>query len=87
MTTPRRGRPVPITHCCASLRAIFIKYWFDLSLRQLEERCAMTCCCAGFLGYGLHQETPDHTTLQPLGGVSVPAAPRSLFLATRPRPD
>lgn len=57
-----RGRPV--THTVPRLlRAIFIKYWFDLSLRQLERQLRYDLLLRWFVGYGLHQETPDHTTL------------------------
>lgn len=60
--TTARGRPVA-HHVPRLLRAIFIKYWFDLSLRQLEERLRYDLLVRWFVGYGLHQETPDHTTL------------------------
>lgn len=61
-TTAVRGRPV--THTVSRLlRAIFIKYWYDLSLRQLEERLRYDMLIRWFVGYGLHQEIPDHTTL------------------------
>ena len=57
-----RGRPV--THTVPRLlRLLFIKYWSDLSLRQLEERLRYDLLVRWFVGYGLHQETPDHTTL------------------------
>lgn len=57
-----RGRPV--THSVTRLlRALFIKYWFDLSLRQLEERLRNDMLLRWFVGYSLHQPTPDHTTL------------------------
>lgn len=58
-----RGRPV--AHSVPRLlRAIFIKYWYDLSLRDLEERLRNDMLVRWFVGYGLHQATPDHTTLQ-----------------------
>ena len=57
-----RGRPV--THSVPRLlRALFIKYWYDLSLRDLEERLRNDMLVRWFVGYGLHQTTPDHTTL------------------------
>lgn len=57
-----RGRPV--AHSVPRLlRALFIKYWYDLSLRQLEERLCNDMLVRWFAGYGLHQATPDHTTL------------------------
>lgn len=57
-----RGRPV--THSVSRLlRAFFIKYWYDLSLRTLEERLRNDMLIRWFVGYGLHQATPDHTTL------------------------
>jgi hypothetical protein len=57
-----RGRPVAhsVPHL---LRALFIKYWYDLSLRQLEERLRNDMLVRWFVGYSLHQTTPDHTTL------------------------
>ena len=58
-----RGRP--IAHSVPRLlRTIFIKYWYDLSLRDLEERLRNDMLVRWFVGYGLHQPTPDHTTLQ-----------------------
>ena len=57
-----RGRPV--THSVSRLlRALFIKYWYNLSLRQLEERLRNDMLVRWFVGYGLHQVTLDHTTL------------------------
>lgn len=57
-----RGRPV--AHSVPRLlRAIFIKYWYDLSLRDLEERLRNDMLARWFVGYDLHQLTPDHTTL------------------------
>jgi IS5 family transposase len=57
-----RGRP--ITHSVPRLlRALFIKYWYDLSLRRLEERLRNDMLVRWFVGCGLHQATPDHTTL------------------------
>lgn len=60
--TSPRGRPVvhTVPHL---LRAIFIKYWFDLSLRQAEEHLRNDMLGRWFVGYPLHQETLDHTTL------------------------
>lgn len=57
-----RGRPV--AHSVPRLlRAIFVKYWYDLSLRDLEDRLRNDMLVRWFVGYGLHQATPDHTTL------------------------
>ena len=57
-----RGRPV-VHSVPRLLRALFIKYWYDLSLRALEERLRNDMLVRWFVGYGLHQTTPDHTTL------------------------
>lgn len=57
-----RGRPV--AHSVPRLlRALFVKYWYDLSLRQLEERLRNDMLVRWFVGYNLHRATPDHTTL------------------------
>lgn len=57
----RRGRP--IAHAVSRLlRALFIRYWYDLSLRQLEECLRNDMFVRWFVGYGLHEATPDHTT-------------------------
>jgi hypothetical protein len=42
---------------------MLVKYWYDLSLRQLEERLRCDMLLRWFVGYGLHETTADHTTL------------------------
>lgn len=73
-----RGRPV-IHTVARLLRAIFIKYWFNLSLRQLEERLRYDLLVRWFVGYGLHQETPDHTTLHRFEAYLYQQHPRLFF--------
>jgi IS5 family transposase len=58
----RRGHPV-VHQVRRLLRALLVKYWYDLSLRQLEERLRCDMLFRWFVGYGLHEATPDHTTL------------------------
>jgi len=58
----KRGHPV-VHWVRRLLRALLVKYWYDLSLRQLEERLRCDMVVRWFTGYGLHEETPDHTTL------------------------
>lgn len=58
----RRGHPV-VHQVRRLLRALLVKYWYDLSLRQLEERLRCDMLLRWFVGYGLYEETPDHTTI------------------------
>lgn len=62
---PQKGGPGhPVVHSVAKLlRALFIKYFYDLSLRELEEKIHNNMLVKWFVGYGLHEDAPDHTTL------------------------
>ena len=56
------GRPV--THSVPRLlRVLFLRYWFDLSLRGTEERLCFDMLARWFAGYALHENVPDHSTL------------------------
>ena len=58
------GRGRPNVHTVAKLlRALFVKYWFDWSLRRLEEEIRYNLLVKWFVGYALYEEGPDHTTL------------------------
>ena len=46
------------------VRALLVKYLFDLSYRQTEEKIDRDLLVKGFVGYGLFDSPPDHTTLQ-----------------------
>lgn len=46
------------------LRALIVKYLYDLSLRELEVRLYTDLLARWFVGYGLFDSLPDHTTLQ-----------------------
>ena len=55
------GRPV--THTVPKLlRLLFLRYWHDLSLRRSEEHLCFNSLARWFVGYDLHEPTPDHTT-------------------------
>lgn len=56
------GRPVEHT-VARLLRVLFLRYWFDLSLRRMEDRLRFDMLARWFAGYGLQQPVPDHTTL------------------------
>ena len=59
---PGPGRPVSHT-VPRLLRQLFLRYWFDLSLRGTEERLSFDMLGRWFAGYGLHENVADHTTL------------------------
>jgi hypothetical protein len=46
------------------LRALLIKYLYDLSLRELEVRLYTDLLARWFAGYQLFDDLPDHCTLQ-----------------------
>lgn len=56
------GRPVVHT-APRLLRMLFLRYWYDLSLRRTEERLCFDMLARWFADYGLHEKVPDHTTL------------------------
>ena len=60
----RRGPGRPVTHSVPRLlRLLFLRYWFDLSLRRTEELLTCNMLARWFVGYSLHENVPDHTTL------------------------
>ena len=61
------GRGAPITHPIPRLvRALLIKYLYNLSLRQTEEQIDNHLLVKWFVGYGLFETPPDHLTTPPL---------------------
>lgn len=46
------------------VRALLVKYLFNLSYRQTEAKIDRDLLVKWFVGYGLFQSPPDHTTLQ-----------------------
>jgi len=56
------GRPVVHT-VPRLLRMLFLRYWYDLSLRRTEERLCFDMLARWFAGYDLHEKVPDHTSL------------------------
>jgi IS5 family transposase len=61
----QRGPGAPITHPASKLvRAMLVKYLYDLSLRQLEERLYCDMIVRWFVGYSLFDTPPDHCTLE-----------------------
>lgn len=74
----RRGHPV-VHQVRRLLRAMLVKYWYDLSLRQLEERLRCDMLFRWFVGYGLYEETPDHTTLHRFEAYLYREHPRLFF--------
>lgn len=45
------------------LRLLFLRYWYDLSLRRSEEHVRFNLLARWFVGYHLTEEVADHTTL------------------------
>ncbi len=61
----REGPGTPATHTVDRLlRALVIKYLYDLSLRELEVRLYSDLLARWFTGYQLFDALPDHCTLQ-----------------------
>jgi hypothetical protein len=59
------GPGTPATHTVDRLlRALVIKYLYDLSLRELEVRLYSDLLARWFVGYRLFDALPDHCTLQ-----------------------
>lgn len=59
------GKGSAVSHPVPRLvRALLVKYLFDLSYRQTEEKIDRDLLVKGFVGYGLFHSPPDHTTLQ-----------------------
>jgi hypothetical protein len=60
----RSGPGRPVSHSVAKLlRLLFLRYWYDLSLRRTEEHVSFNMLARWFVGYQLHEGVPDHTTL------------------------
>jgi transposase len=60
-----RGRGSAVNHPVPRLvRALLVKYLFDLSYRETEEKIDRDLLVKWFVGYGLFDGPPDHTTLQ-----------------------
>ncbi len=57
------GRPVT-HHVPRLLRALLVKYLYDLSLRRLEDRIRYDLMVKYFVGYPVFAAGPDHTTLE-----------------------
>lgn len=58
------GRGAPITHPVPRLvRALLIKYLYDLALRPTEELIDNHLLVKWFVGYGLFESPPDHSSL------------------------
>jgi hypothetical protein len=59
------GPGAPVTHATSKLiRAMLVKYLYDFSLRETEERLYSDTIIRWFVGYGLFDSPPDHTTLE-----------------------
>jgi len=59
------GPGAPASHQSEKLiRAFLVKYLYSLSLRGLEERLYSDMIIRWFVGYGLFETPPDHTTLE-----------------------
>ena len=62
-----KGPGRPISHASPQLlRLLFLRYWHNLSLRRSEEHLYFNLLARWFVGYGLHERVPDHTTLHRL---------------------
>jgi transposase len=59
------GKGSAVVHPVPRLvRALLVKYLFDLSYRETEEKIDRDLLVKWFVGYGLFESPPDHTTLQ-----------------------
>ena len=59
------GPGAPATHPARKLmRAMLVKYLYDLSLREMEERLYSDMIVRWFVGYSLFDSLPDHCTLE-----------------------
>lgn len=59
------GQGSAVSHPVPRLvRALLVKYLYNLSYRQTEEKIDRDLLVKWFVGYGLFQSPPDHTTLQ-----------------------
>jgi hypothetical protein len=59
------GPGAPATHTSNRLiRAMLVKYLYDLSLRETEERLYSDMIIRWFVGYTLFDPPPDHSTLE-----------------------
>jgi transposase len=59
------GKGSAVSHPIPRLvRALLVKYLYNLSYRQTEEKIDRDLLVKWFVGYGLFQSPPDHTTLQ-----------------------
>ena len=59
------GPGSPVTHPASKLvRALLVKYLYDLSLREMEERLYSDMIVRWFVGYTLFDTPPDHCTLE-----------------------
>lgn len=60
-----RGKGSDVTHPVPRLvRALLVKYLFNRSYRGSEEKIDRDLLVKWFVGYGLFEDPPDHTTLQ-----------------------
>jgi hypothetical protein len=58
------GLGAPVIHTVPRLvRALLVKYLYNLSLRQTEEQIDNHILIKWFVGYGLFEPPPDHSTL------------------------
>jgi len=59
------GAGAPVEHSgLKMIRALLVKYLYDLSLRELEERLNSDLLVRWFVGYTFTERAPDHTTLE-----------------------
>jgi hypothetical protein len=60
-----QGPGTPATYPASQLmRAILVKYLYNLSLRQIEERLWSDIIVRWFVGLSVYETAPDHTTLE-----------------------
>jgi len=75
-----KGPGAPVVHSVPRLvRALLVKYLFDLSLRQLEQSIQWNLLIKWFVGYALFEAGPDHSTLERFEQWVYENHPRSFF--------
>ncbi len=76
----KNGNGRPIEHAVPNLlRAILVKYLYDLSLRELETKIQYDIAAKWFTGYPVFANAPDHSTLSRFETYLIVNHPRLFF--------
>ena len=76
----QNGSGRPVEHAVPNLlRAILVKYLYDLSLRELETKIQYDIAAKWFVGYPVFANAPDHSTLSRFENYLIFNHPRLFF--------